>query len=182
MSVQRGSWAAHGLLSEDLVMGMNYRVPGLFDVIAQPTSMTCWATTATMMMEWKAQQCFTIDTAMARAGKKWADLFASGGGLMAVDHGPFAHDCGMEYEPLACYPDTTWLTMLKKYGPLAVVTANPFHARIMIGINDTGGGETVKIVDPNGGRIYDLSFDTFTHDFEDVARSPRYQIWHFPSY
>ncbi len=159
----------------------NYDVPGIFDIIAQPSGMTCWAAVGTMMIGWRDQKCYTIETAMSMAGKKWRDMFDKGQGLPAADHGPFCYACGMVYEGLACYPVESWLAMLKTYGPLAVVTANPYHARIMVGMRDSGtpDGTEVVLIDPAGGRKYHQNFGAFTKDFEDVANSPRYQIWHY---
>jgi hypothetical protein len=160
---------------------LNYTVPGVFNVIAQPSNMTCWATVGAMMMSWRDQQSHTIEGAMAKCGSKWADMFANNKGLPGSEHAQFANDAGMEYEPLVCNPGESWEQMLRAYGPLAVVTANPFHARIMVGINGDGtdAGTTVELIDPNGGRRYHLNFGTFTRDFEAVATSARYQVWHF---
>lgn len=172
-------------------VSFNYVVPGIFDVLAQPTGMTCWATVGTMMMSWRDQVCRTIHVAMGIAGAKWQKMFDEGKGLPAADHGPFALGIGTVYEGLACYSAEGWLSMLMAFGPLAVVTANPYHARIMVGMRDgggaaspgsSGGGVTdlfVELIDPDGGRRYYQDFLSFTRDFEDVANSPRYQLWHY---
>lgn len=160
---------------------INYTVPGVFNIIAQPSNMTCWATVGAMMMSWRDQQCYSIDTAMSNCGTKWATMFANGQGLPASEHAQFANATGMTYEPLMCYPAETWEQMLRSYGPLAVVTANPFHARIMVGITEDGAaaGTTVDLIDPAGGRRYPLNFAAFTQAFEGVASSPRFQAWHY---
>jgi hypothetical protein len=148
----------------------------------QPTGMTCWATVGAMMMNWRAQVCRSIADAMAEAGPRWAQMFALGQGLGAAQHRQFARACGLRVEPLMCIPPSTWLRMLRRHGPLAVVTANPFHARIMRGLTETTGNPSrlfVRIIDPAGGRQYNLDFTRFNRDFEAVASSPRYQIWHF---
>jgi hypothetical protein len=44
---------------------ISYTVPGVFNIIAQPSSMTCWATVAAMMMSWRDQQSYPINTAMS---------------------------------------------------------------------------------------------------------------------
>jgi hypothetical protein len=64
---------------------------------------------------------------------------------------------------------------------LAVVTANPFHARIMIGLKGDGTdtGTKVELIDPNGGVRYEMNFGAFTQAFEAVANSPRAQVWHY---
>lgn len=160
---------------------IDYTVPGIFDVIAQPSSMTCWATVGTMMMGWRDQKCYEIQTAMNMAGTKWGDMFRRGDGLAAADHAAFANACGMSYEGLMCYDVSGWLNMLRRWGPLAVVTANPYHARIMVGISGDGtpNGTQVTLIDPNGGRRYSQAFMTFNQAFEGVAASPRYQLWHY---
>jgi hypothetical protein len=160
---------------------LNYTVPGIFNVIAQPTGMTCWATVAAMMMSWRDQQSYPIDVAMGQCGTKWLNMFRSNQGLPGSEHAQFADAAGMEYEPLACHPGESWENMLKAHGPLAVVTANPFHARIMIGIKGDGSdtGTEVELLDPDGGRRYKMNFGTFSQAFEGVHVSPRFQIWHF---
>lgn len=162
--------------------GLTYTVPGIFDVMRQPSNMTCWATVGAMMMNWRDQVCRPIPDAMAVAGSRWAGMFSRNQGLAAADHQSFANACGMRVEPLMCFPATTWLAMLRRHGPLAVVTANPFHARIMKGLREGAGANPrldALLIDPAGGRQYGLDFQQFTRDFEAVARSPRYQIWHF---
>jgi len=160
---------------------LNYTVPGLFNILAQPSGMTCWATTATMMMSWRDRQSYPIQTAMDRCGAKWGAMFAKGDGLGAADHGPFARAAGMTYEQLQCFPGQSWEQMLRSYGPLAVVTSGPYHARIMVGIrgDGTATNTTVDIIDPDGGRRYMLNFGKFIEQFEGVAASPRFQLWHF---
>ena len=161
--------------------GVNYTVPGVFDIIAQPSGMTCWATVGTMMMAWRDQVSYPIGTAMAQCGAKWAQMFANNQGLAAGQHADFANAAGMSFEPLVCNPAEAWEQMMRSYGPLAVVTANPFHARILVGIKGDGtdAGTTVDLIDPNGGRRYNMNFGAFSQAFEAVSSSPRFQVWHF---
>lgn len=160
---------------------LNYTVPGLFNILAQPSNMTCWATTATMMMSWRDQASYPIQTAMDRCGTKWGTMFRKGEGLVAADHGPFARAAGMTYEQLQCFPGESWQQMLRAHGPLAVVTSGPYHARILVGIrgDGTATNTTVDLIDPAGGRRYSLNFGKFTEAFEGVSASPRFQLWHF---
>jgi hypothetical protein len=160
---------------------IHYAVPGVFNIIAQPSNMTCWATVGAMMMSWRDQVSYPIAEAMSQCGAKWAKMFADGKGLGAGDHAAFARATGMSYEQMGCFPGETWEQMLRAHGPLAVVTANPYHARILVGISGDGtyAGTTVDLIDPNGGRRYRLNFGKFSDDFEDVSNSPRFQIWHY---
>ena len=158
---------------------MSYTVPGAIEIMGQPTRMTCWAAVGAMMMNWRAMMCRTIGDAMSEAGATWAQLFARGRGLAASQHRQFANDCGMRTEPMMCLPFSTWESMLRRHGPLAVVTANPFHARIMRGLATRGRNQFVLLIDPGGPRRYEQDFIRFTRDFEDVASSPRCQVWHY---
>ncbi len=129
---------------------INYTVPGVFNIIAQPSNMTCWATVGDMMMSWRDQQSYPIATAMSSAGPAWATMFANNQGLPASQHGQFAAAAGMSVEPLVCHPAEGWEQMLRAHGPLAVT-----------------------------GTRYQLNYGTFTQAFEAVAASPRFQVWHF---
>jgi len=161
---------------------VNYTVPGVFNILAQPSSMACWATVGAMMLSWRDKRSYSIDTAMAECGPKWEAVFKANTGLAAGDHAAFAKDAGLTSEPLMSYPADTWEKMLRASGPLAVVTAIPFyHARIMVGIagDGTAGGTNVDIIDPAGGTRYRQNFGVFSQSFEAVANSPRAQVWHF---
>ena len=162
---------------------VNYTVPGVFNIIAQPSSMACWATSGAMMLSWRDQQSYPIDTAMQMCGGKWLSLFNANTGLALADTIAFPKDAGMSVEPLVSTPPDTWEKMLRAYGPLEIVTALPFfHARIMVGIagDGTPGGTTVDLIDPGGGVRYRQSFAVFNQSFEAVATSAiRAQVWHF---
>jgi hypothetical protein len=160
---------------------INYTVPGPFNIIAQPSPMTCWATVGAMMLSWRDRQSYPIAVAMSMCGAKWSTMFANGQGLPASEHAQFADATDMTYEQLMCYPAETWEQMLRSSGPLVVVTANPFHARIIVGISGDGtaAATTVDLIDPAGGRRYPLNFGSFTQAFEGVASSPRFQVWHY---
>jgi hypothetical protein len=162
---------------------VNFIVPGVFNIIPQPSSMACWATVAAMMLSWRDQQSYPIDTAMAMCGAKWAGVFTTNKGLAFADHVAFARDAGMSVEPLASFPPDTWEKMLRAHGPLAVVTNMPFsHARIMVGISGDGSptGTNVDLIDPAGGRRYRQDFATFEQAFEAHANTNvDAQIWHF---
>jgi hypothetical protein len=160
---------------------INYTVPGIFDIVAQPSKMTCWAATATMMMSWRDKQSYLIQSAMDKCGTNWGSMFSKGQGLSAGDHASFAKAAGMTYEQLQCFPVEAWDQMLRADGPLAVVTSGPYHARILVGIRGDGtdANTNIELIDPDGGRRYWLNFGVFNQAFEGVAASPRFQLWHF---
>ncbi len=160
---------------------INYAVPGPFNILAQPSSMTCWAAVGAMMISWHDHMSYSIENALSKCGTNWLTKFAKNEGLQAADHDWFVNAAGMQHEPLMSFPAQTWEQMLRESGPVAVVTANPFHARIMVGIRGDGtlGGTTVDLIDPAGGTRYPLPFSIFTQNFEAVVSSPRAQVWRY---
>src|SRR6266478_3211104 len=64
---------------------VNYAVPGVFDIIAQPLNMACWDTTATIMLSWRDRQSYPINTALAICGAKWVGVFNANTGLTITD-------------------------------------------------------------------------------------------------
>ena len=177
----------------------NYRVPGLFDQIAQPSPMACWATVGTMLYGWRKQMCLTIETFTKTIGERSAqaqlanpkvktyyDLFVADTGLPADEHAHFATKCGCTMTPGACYTLDGWLAMLKRGGPHAIVGVsgpNSVHMRILIGMKGTGDYNTTSmtIVDPAGGLQYDEPAAIFDWKYEQLeARSwTRPQLWHY---
>ncbi len=141
---------------------VNYAVPGVFDIIAQPLNMACWATTATMMLSWRDRQSYPINTALAMCGAKWVGVFNE---KMLRAHGPLA--------------------IVTAYPALPSI-----HVRIMVGISGDGsaGGTTVDLIDPAGGTRYRQNFGAFSQSFEAIAgpatassatTASSAQIWHF---
>jgi hypothetical protein len=162
---------------------VRYTVPGVFNIIAQPSTMSCWATVGAMMLSWRDQQSYPIETALEKCGPKWLPVFKANTGLAFADTTDFPRDAGMRVEGLASIPADTWEKMLRASGPVAIVTALPgFHARIMVGISGDGSaaGTNVDIIDPAGGKRYMQNFGVFSNSFEAVAASAvRAQLWHF---
>ena len=165
----------------------DYTVPGLVPIIAQPSSMTCWATVATMMMSWKDKVSYTIETAMDKAGATYRTMFDNNQGLQAADHEAFATACGMTGEPPMNYTVSGLRSLIELNGPLiAIADEAPgglwaIHARVIRGIYGDGtvDGTFLRINDPAGGRQYTESFRAFAQKYEEVADAPRLQIMHF---
>jgi peptidoglycan hydrolase-like protein with peptidoglycan-binding domain len=179
-----------------------YRIPGLFDLIKQPTNLVCWATAATMMLEWKRQVCMDIGKAMDVADAQrpatvaarisYRQLFNANKGLPPSEFVDFLNCIGVSRAPMACYPLATWLRMLKRHGPLWVGTlfgdtaGSGLHSRIIVGIHGDGSveGTWMDIADPWDGLEHAERFDKFTYKYEqafvDSNYSPSYfQVRHF---
>jgi hypothetical protein len=166
---------------------IDYTVPGLVPIIAQPSNMTCWATVATMMMSWHKQKSYTIQAAMDMAGATYRELFDNNGGLAGSDHEAFAIACGMKGEPSMSYTISGIQELIQSHGPLIVIGDEQpgenwaIHARIVRGIYGDGtvDGTFLRINDPAGGHQYNESFKAFAQKFEEMADAPRLQIMHF---
>lgn len=169
---------------------IDYKIPGVMAVIAQPKSMACWATAYTMLESWRRQQSITIETAMTDLGADWMNKFTGNLGLFKRDEPAFIQATGLvSYEPMSMSIGG-YLDILKNNGPIWI-TANEtpggnwtLHARLIVGMKGDGtpGGTNLLIVDPAGGRQYEENFNVFWRKFEDeILRTgnARTQIMHW---
>ncbi|CBL45771.1 Hypothetical protein HDN1F_21880 [gamma proteobacterium HdN1] len=169
---------------------IRYDIPGEFQVLAQPSSMACWATVFTMLKSWRSQRGMTIEQATASVGQRWLDLYRADTGLSGDDKVNFISTAGLVAEPPQSYSIQGWETLLRNYGPIWVTTdeapgkAWAIHARIITGIygDGTPEGTCFKIVDPAGGRRYEESIAVFIPKYEEeVIRTGymRIQVVHW---
>ncbi|MDD5296960.1 MAG: papain-like cysteine protease family protein [Rhodocyclaceae bacterium] len=161
---------------------VNYTIPGIIPSLVQPNGMACWATVGTMLKSWRAHRSMTIREALTVQNRYYLELFDAGKGLPDTSHENFARAMGFRIEPLKNFTPEAWLVMLQQHGALGVVTAPPFHARVMIGMwgdGSAGMGNQVKLLDPADGRQHMVLFPHFAQQFEAVANSPRAQLWHY---
>jgi len=151
---------------------------GTVPPLRQPSTMTCWATVATIMYSWKNGQSFTIPTALAHAGANYVTMFNNNQGLSGSDKAGFLTAMGLRAEGPQNFTADGWAHLIAGHGPLWVTTNEgthqnfSIHARVMTAIfgDGTGNGTTVTIVDPADGRVHTESLTTFVQKFEDVAR------------
>jgi hypothetical protein len=166
-----------------------YIVPGLKVVIAQPTSLVCWATVHCMMRSWRDQMSYDIREAANRVDAKYADLVDKNRALPTAEFGPFISAAGMVVEPMANYMASAWEDMLRAYGLLWVGTLNSLapgaglHSRIIEGISGHGeSGRSMFMIDPDGGRRYSETFEVFVAKYEGAiagVTGQYFQIRHF---
>ena len=161
---------------------VSYDIPGIFNVLAQPTGNSCWATAFTMLKSWRVQQSMTIEQALATVGREWVEKFKRDDGLSADDKPMFLASAGLVAEPPQNFSVAGWEQLLRQYGPLWVTTDEApgrrwgIHARIILGIQGDGTPENTrfKIVDPAGGRRYEEPIAIFIPKFEEEIRSTGY--------
>lgn len=171
-------------------MALNYQVTRYIPIIAQPSSMACWATVYTMMVSWKDQTSYNIGDAVKNVGSIYKRIYDENTGLPSNMFGTFLSDAGMTREEMQNLPIESWVNLLKSYGmlwvgTLASVTASSgLHSRIIRGIRGGGSHKDTffSIVDPAGGRAKMERFDTFVAKYEGAfagTSGEYYQIRHF---
>jgi hypothetical protein len=164
---------------------ISFDVAGDIPVVAQPKSCACWATVTTMMMEWKNQQCYSIETAMDMLGSDFRKIYEDDTtGLLPDRNQDLADATGMTIEYQRCETPESILQLLQSYGPLVIIDdedPSPSfarHARIITGIYGDGdlSNTFLKIIDPDGGQSYEESFPDFASNYESLADDNRYKI------
>ncbi len=156
---------------------ISFAVEGDVPAIAQPKSMACWATVTTMNMSWKNQQSYSIESAMDSLGSDFREIFDDNTGLAPDRVQDLSNATGMRVEYQRCETPDSILQLLQNYGPLVIIDdedpspAFAVHARIVRGIYGDGDAANthLKIVDPDGGKTYDESFQDFTSKYEAMA-------------
>jgi len=169
-------------------MAVNYMVPGIKQLYAQPNGMACWATVYTMMFSWKTCTSFgTVRDTIAQLGQPWLGYFDRVTGIPPAEGRNFERATGLFREPRMNLSASGWENMLRSYGLIWVSGTVPggIHDRILEGItgDESAAGTDMHIMDPDGGRRYTETFATFLRGFEGQAAVEPfyedYQILHF---
>ncbi len=165
-----------------------YVVPGQKVVLAQPTSMVCWATVHAMMRSWKDQRSYHIRAAAEIVAPKYGAMVVNNQGMPPSEFGPFIRAAGMQVEPMANLTLGAWADLLRNHGLLWVGTfanvSGGLHSRIIEGIRGNGENDStwMMIIDPAGGLRYQESFTRFQHKYENAivgVGGQYFQIRHF---
>lgn len=170
--------------------GLPYTVPGLRVVLAQPTSMVCWATVHAMMRSWKEQRSIGIRDAAAAVDEKYGVMVDNNQGLPSAEFGPFIAAAGMAVQPMMNLTIQGWVMLLRSKGLIWVGTLNSIgpqaglHSRIIEAMSGDGSvdGTMMHIIDPDGGRRYQEVFRDFLAKYEGAfmqVTGDYFQIRHF---
>jgi hypothetical protein len=157
---------------------IDFTVPGEVPALAQPNTMACWATAATMLMAWKEGRRLRIESVVDRAGAPFRTRYDQNTGLPPEEKPAFLRALGLRTEPPQNLSVDGWPVFLKEHGVLWLTTQDrkgrPFsvHARLVRGITGDGSvdGTFLSIIDPEDGRAYRESIMEFTRKYEAVAR------------
>ena len=172
---------------------LDYEVPGTVAELRQPSRMSCWATTYTVLVSWRDQASMPIETALGAIGQKWVDLFKADTGSSAEQEAELFAAAGLVAEPLASHTLESWEGLLRHYGPLAVIIdvdptdKRAIHMVLMTGIHGEGTAEgtTATIVDPARGDKRAVRFSDFLGQYQQgatrrTASGRHNQIIHWP--
>jgi hypothetical protein len=165
----------------------DYTVSGIVPIIAQPSSMSCWATVATMLKSWKDSASYTIETVVDAAGAEYRTMYDNDTGLPTAKTGDFATAMGFKTEPPMSYTVSGFRALIENFGPLIVIDDEDLspnwalHARVVRGIygDGTPDGTFIRINDPAGGRQYTESYIAFMQKYEQAGAIPMLQIMHY---
>ncbi len=177
-------------LPHSAASGLPYTVPGFRVVLAQPTSMVCWATVHAMMRSWKFQSSFGIRQAAGAVAEKYGVMVDNNQGLPPAEFGPFINAALMMVEPMMNLTIEGWVSLLRAYGLIWVGTLNSIgpgaglHSRIIEAMSGDGSvdGTMMHIIDPAGGRQYQETFRDFLAKYEGAfgrVSGDYFQIRHF---
>ena len=165
--------------------GIDYTVSGYIPVMAQPSTMTCWATAAAVLLSWQNQASYSPEQAAAMAGSNYSQKFRSNQGLNSNEASRFLSAVGLRKQPLQGYTIRKFTALLQSKGPLLTTTRElaGLHARIVIGIygDGTPNGTNLKVIDPAGGRQYTERFSDFMRKYDRAQAETGFavQIVHF---
>lgn len=157
-----------------VAQGINIDVDPPIDPVLQPSSMTCWAATGTMMKAWQTHTSMTIPTMLDALGGSWRAKFDADQGLSGAEMHAFTKALGLTEEGPASYSVEGLARLLKGSGPLWSITDDDFeannvvHARIITAMHGDGtiDGTTLTLADPLTGTFTTESFKTFAQRLE----------------
>jgi len=169
----------------------DFSISGTIEPMQQPSTNTCWATVATMMVSWKDQQNHTIEQVMTKADSNYLQRFQQNKLLDLVNQLPgFLNALNMIGEPPQNPQISTYLNLLQSAGPIWLWTSeisstpNIMHARILTGMSGDGTDTStiLDLIDPGDGQNHNETFDQFITKFEaeiGATGVPVIQIIHF---
>ena len=146
--------------------------------LAQTKGMSCWAAAAAMLLGWKSGLPYTERMAASAAGKNFELAFDNDQGLLAPEVVELAKSLHLGVEEPKNVNASGWDAMLREYGPLWVGTAifgtkHVYrHVRVVRGVrgDGTGAGTRLVVLDPDGGRDYQVTVEQFAKELEQIAK------------
>jgi hypothetical protein len=147
-------------------------------VVAQTKNMSCWAAAAAMMLSWRTQIATTERSAARTAGPNFEAIFLADTGLRGPEIGDLARALSLRVEAPQNFTAVGYSRLLQAHGPLWVGTAIFYgdrtyrHVRVVRGISGDGteDGSRLAVIDPAGGRTYEVTVSRFAREMETIAQ------------
>ena len=159
----------------------SYHVPGIVPVLKQKDDMACWITVATMMLSWRENGNYTVDELAAKLGDPWKLYYDTNTGLPASAQTEFTKKIRLKEEPPANYILNAYREMLRRFGPLWIITGDELgaHARLITGVEGDGSYEhsLFIIIDPKKGKSEKQNALDFLREFEEEAKVANREKW-----
>jgi hypothetical protein len=164
---------------------VDFTVPGLVSPLEQKGD-TCWATTATMLVNWKNQSSSSIEVLCKKAGPVFEALYGGLKPLPKKDKAAFIKGAGLAQIAPASYSVEGFTDLLKKRGALWVTIDSGelamTHAVLVTAIKGDGtiDGTTVTYADPATGKFGSQTYGSFVKEYENAAGKSDIQLVYAP--
>ncbi len=146
---------------------------------AQKNAMSCWAAAAVILLRWKNGIPVTELDVAKMAGNNFVVALHQDTGLLGSEFKAFASALGLVTEAPQNYTPSGYAALLKTHGPLWVGSRldkgtqnSRRHVRVLRGITGDGTFEnsTAWVLDPDGGRDYQVTVAKFASELEEIAK------------
>ncbi|KXX66493.1 papain-like cysteine protease family protein [Flammeovirga sp. SJP92] len=142
--------------------------------IKQPSAMSCWIATYTMMLSWKEQKNYKIEDVLDNLGEPWKSYYYDDTGLPAKAVKDFLLQTNLNFEPPASYTLESYINWLKETGPLWIISGDGLssHAKLLVGIYGDNSGDIsiFEFIDPETGKIQRMEMMKFISEYEKEVR------------
>lgn len=156
------------------------KVTGAITILKQANPLACWATVATMMVNWQKAQNLSVPDVLAGAGAVYLQKFNNMEPLMSSEKPAFLSALGMVGETPSSYTLQQYIDWMNTYGPLWVTTDSLVqtgsfgpHARILTKISGTGSpdgiGTSFTFINPLSGASETETFAKFISVYEQMV-------------
>ena len=141
--------------------------------IKQPTDMSCWIATYTMMLSWRDNKSYSIEEILDNLGEPWKSFFSGDVGLPASEVENFLRETGLKSEVPSSYTLESYENWLKETGPVWIISGDGIssHAKLLVSILSDNNGEIsiFEFIDPATGEIQRMEMLEFIAEYEREA-------------
>ncbi len=169
---------------------IDYLIPGRVRTVNQDHwfdgGYLCWAACLTMMFNWRDQKEHNTRDLLSKIGLQYRLMFEAGMSMKSGMWWGLVRDAGMNAMERRSMSAFDWEVMLRRYGMLWVgamsdlSSSAEWHSFIMTGLMiGPTGQQHMRLINPSGGRTWNITFTSFTEAYERAATSGYPQIRYF---